>query len=87
MFGNGFAAAQRAHDNAEPPDWDGEGTEVKECREEVAFPADAPDDAEQPVCDFTGKVDVYYAGNTATWTCPKCKAEHEDDDTPEPWEE
>jgi hypothetical protein len=26
-----FARAQRAYDNAEPPDWDGEGVEYKEC--------------------------------------------------------
>lgn len=78
-----FMRAQRAYDNMEPPDWDGEGVEYKECDEDVDFPEDAPEDAEQPTCTFAGKVDVNYAGWTAHWTCPTCGAEHEDDDEPE----
>jgi hypothetical protein len=78
-----FMRAQLAYDNAEPPDWDAEGTEHKGCEEEMDFPEDAPEDADQPFCTFAGDVDVYYAGWTAVWTCPECGAKHEDDCEPE----
>jgi hypothetical protein len=78
-----FMRAQRAYDNAEPPGWDSEGTEYKECGAEVEPAADGPEDAPYTVCSFAGKVDVNYAGWTAYWTCPECGADNEDDCEPE----
>lgn len=75
-----FARAQRAYDNAEPADWDGEGTEHKQCDGTIEAVVDTEEDAE---CSFAGNVDVYYVGFTAHWTCPECGTEHEDDCEPE----
>lgn len=39
-------------------------------------------------CEFDGPADVAVTGSrrtaTATWSCPRCGTEHEDDVTPEP---
>lgn len=79
-----FMRAQLAYDNMEPPGWDAEGTEYKECGAEVAPAEDGPEDAPYTECPFAGDVDVNYAGWTAYWTCPTCGAENEDDAEPEP---
>jgi rubrerythrin len=83
-----FARAQAAYDNAEPPDWDGSDVQQVECKETVStvvtnilgFDEDVDEE-----CTFTGKVDVYYAGDMQTWDCPECGATHEDEvDGPDP---
>lgn len=75
MSRDGFAAAQRAYENAEPPDWAGVSTEARDCEEvttrtvtnSLGFEEDVDEE-----CDFSGKVDVYYTKTTEQFTCPKC---------------
>ena len=76
---DGFAAAQRAWDNAEPPDWTGYEVAHRECDNEwevegensLGFYED-----QTVTCDFGGDVDVYYDNREETWTCPTCAHTH-----------
>lgn len=73
-----FARAQREYDAQEPPDWDGVWSEGRECGASVPFISEEQEDKEE-ICEWSGKVDVYYAGNTCCWTCPACSTEHEEE--------
>lgn len=32
----------------------------------------------EELCDFSGPVDAWVDGGSATWTCPSCGAEHDE---------